>query len=76
MGFQKHQIVNMPFSEGRKPLFSGWVGGMVDGDQKCPLIFLIWMYVKDHIHYTYIHTQKLSPRFLWVSKFQTYITTT
>ena len=48
----------------------GWTDGRMDGDQKGPSIFLIFMYVKDHVYmYTYIRTQKLSPRFLWVSKF-------
>ena len=46
----------------------GWTDGRMDGDQKCPSIFVILMYVKDHI-YMYLCTQKLSPRFLWVSKF-------
>ena len=41
-----------------------------DCDQKGLSIFFIFEYVKDNIYIsTYVSTQKLSPRFLWVSKF-------
>ena len=42
------------------------MGGWVGGDQKGLSIFLIFKYVNDNV---YICTEKLSQRFLWVSKF-------
>ena len=43
----------------------GWTGY-----QKCPSIFFILCGYTDHVYmYLYIYTQKLSPTFLWVSKF-------
>ena len=43
--------------------------GRVDGNQKCPLIFFILCTQIDKV-YIYLYTKKkLSPTFLWVSKF-------
>ena len=40
-----------------------------DGNQKCPLIFFIFCGYIDKV-YIYLYTKKkLSPTFLWVSKF-------
>ena len=42
----------------------GW-----DGDQKCPLIFFIFCGYIDTIYFYLYTKRKLSPTFLWVSKF-------
>ena len=37
----------------------GWTDGGMDGDQKCPSIFLIFMYNKDHVYlYVLIYVLK------------------
>ena len=51
--------------------FIYWVGlvGRVDGPEKCPLNFFILCGYLEHV-YIYLYTKwKLSPTFLWVSKF-------
>ena len=39
------------------------------GYKKCPSMFFILSEYIEHVYNTYIDTKKLSPRFLWVSKF-------
>ena len=47
----------------------GWVDGFTEY-QKCPSIFFILCWYIDHVYvYLSIYSQKLSPTFFWVSKF-------
>ena len=53
----------------RSASLMGWGGMGSDGNQKCPSIFFILCGYIDDV-YIYLYTElKLSPTFLWVSKF-------
>ena len=39
-GAFKNTNEDQPFLKPQKPLLSGWMGGLVDGDQKGPSIWL------------------------------------
>ena len=57
---QKISAKNLYCADGRMDgrmdgWMDGWTDGRMDGDQKCPSIFLILMYVKDHV-YMYLYT--------------------
>ena len=65
--FFKIRIFHRPFWNLENVLFD-WTG-WTDGHQKCPLNFFILCGYIDKI-YIYLYTKlKLSPTFLWVSKF-------
>ena len=46
----------------------GWTDGRMDGDQKGHSIFLIFMYVKDHVLYVLIYVLKVVTKILMVFK--------
>ena len=56
---QKQLAKNLYCADGRMDgRMDGWTDGRMDGDQKCPSIFLILMYVKDHAYmYLYMNSK-------------------
>ena len=49
------QKISVTFTVRMDGWTDGWTDGRMDGDQKGPSIFLIFMYVKDHV-YMYLYT--------------------